>query len=458
MASASALAADVGPVMATQILSIDEARKADVDINNRLKVEATFSVIPSITAIQGAQGTSTSPWFVNLRNAAGTEIGTSGAPVRTDPTGTTPQSASQSGTWNITNVSGTISLPTGAATAANQTTQLTSLQLLDDAVNAVNTPLSKAVPVAGQLDDTSTTAATEDNVASARITAQRGLHTNLRNASGSEIGISSAPVRVDPTGTTTQPTSAPGFLSTVNSSATPLGAAGVFTGTAEDTINYGMVTVSVFANVASAASGLSVQWSSDGTNWDSTDSFTVASSTGKSFTFGPAARFLRVIYTNGAGAQASFRLQTVLRQVFVKASSHKIDETVPAESDSELMSAVLRTKSPLTGNYDSTSSTNPVPIRDTLRTGAVYGNLSVGMTGTEVRVGGSRLVGRRLVSVTPVDADMYWCLEATCSNCTTANGMPIFRSQMVSWGIDDTASLCIVSPTTSKNARITEAP
>ena len=35
--------------------------------------------------------------------------------------------ASQSGTWNITNVSGTISLPTGAATSANQTTANTSL-------------------------------------------------------------------------------------------------------------------------------------------------------------------------------------------------------------------------------------------------------------------------------------------------------------------------------------------
>lgn len=44
--------------------------------------------------------------------------------------------AAQSGTWNITNVSGTISLPTGAATAANQSTILTSVQLLDDVVLA----------------------------------------------------------------------------------------------------------------------------------------------------------------------------------------------------------------------------------------------------------------------------------------------------------------------------------
>src|SRR5215831_13828206 len=54
------------------------------------------------------------------------DIGVSGQPLRIDPTGTTTQpvsgtvTANQGGTWNINNVSGTISLPTGAATAANQ--------------------------------------------------------------------------------------------------------------------------------------------------------------------------------------------------------------------------------------------------------------------------------------------------------------------------------------------------
>lgn len=42
--------------------------------------------------------------------------------------------ASQSGTWNITNVSGTVSLPTGASTAALQTTGNTSLATLAGAV------------------------------------------------------------------------------------------------------------------------------------------------------------------------------------------------------------------------------------------------------------------------------------------------------------------------------------
>ncbi len=58
---------------------------------------------------------------VQIRDSSGSELAVSGNPFRIDPTGTTPQPASQSGTWDITDISGTISLPTGAATAANQT-------------------------------------------------------------------------------------------------------------------------------------------------------------------------------------------------------------------------------------------------------------------------------------------------------------------------------------------------
>lgn len=49
--------------------------------------------------------------------------------------------ASQSGTWNITNVSGTVSLPTGASTSANQSTIITSLQLIDDVITSDNTAI-----------------------------------------------------------------------------------------------------------------------------------------------------------------------------------------------------------------------------------------------------------------------------------------------------------------------------
>lgn len=87
---------------------------------------------------------------VNLRTAAGTEIGTAASPIRTDPTGTTTQpvsltsttitgtvAATQSGTWNITNISGTVSLPTGAATSANQTNASQKTQIVDGSGNVI---------------------------------------------------------------------------------------------------------------------------------------------------------------------------------------------------------------------------------------------------------------------------------------------------------------------------------
>jgi len=93
---------------------------------------------------------------VSLRKVAsgGTvEAGTSSDPLRVDPTGTTTQpvsdaggsltvdgtvAATQSGTWNITNVSGTVSLPTGAATAAKQ-----------PALGTAGTPSSDVITVQG---------------------------------------------------------------------------------------------------------------------------------------------------------------------------------------------------------------------------------------------------------------------------------------------------------------------
>lgn len=89
----------------------------------------------------------TSPWIVAGGGAAGTAASgvstiqgiASMTPVQVSQataanlnatvvgTGTFATQAAQSGTWNVTNVSGTVSLPTGASTAANQATEIASL-------------------------------------------------------------------------------------------------------------------------------------------------------------------------------------------------------------------------------------------------------------------------------------------------------------------------------------------
>lgn len=63
--------------------------------------------------------------------------------------------ASQSGTWNINNVSGTVSLPTGASTSALQTTGNTSLASIDSKLNTLGQKtMSASVPVAIASDQT----------------------------------------------------------------------------------------------------------------------------------------------------------------------------------------------------------------------------------------------------------------------------------------------------------------
>lgn len=123
-------------------------------------------------------------------------------------------------------------------------------------------------------------------------------------------------------------------VSTVNSSTATLGAGGVFTGVAEDITKYGEVRVTVFSNVASATDGLQLQQSSDGTNWDGSDAYTIAAA-GNSKTFGAgcAMQFFRVVYTNGGTIQGTFRLQTTYHVNATKPSAVRPQDGRTNETD-----------------------------------------------------------------------------------------------------------------------------
>lgn len=127
--------------------------------------------------------------------------------IRHLASGTDAVTAVQSGVWNIANITGTISLPVGAATASKQDDQTASLRDLADIVHDMNDVFNRAAAVAGQLNDSSPVLASEGKVAPLRITSYRALHANLRDESGIQFGTSGNPVRTDPVGTTTQPIS-----------------------------------------------------------------------------------------------------------------------------------------------------------------------------------------------------------------------------------------------------------
>lgn len=127
--------------------------------------------------------------------------------------------------------------------------------------------------------------------------------------------------------------SSPSFPSTVNSTSSPLANSAVFTGTLEDVINYSEIRITVFTDQVSATDGLSIQQSSNGTNWDVTDTYTIPASIGKTFVVPRQARYFRIVYTNGAVSQGSFRLQAILNKTGTCSSSQRSQDGYTNETD-----------------------------------------------------------------------------------------------------------------------------
>lgn len=251
-----------------------------------------YQTTPTSNALtNGQQGfvqmTINRAFHTNLRNASGVEIGTSLTPLQvtlantganataikvdgsaaTQPVSGTV-AATQSGAWNITNISGTVSLPTGAATAAkqpafgssgssssdvlsvqgigggtpfevfasdlplptgastaaHQTDGTQSTQIVDGSGNVIASTSNRLnvqcgncsgsgvstadeatftagtsvfAGVGGFYQTTATSnALTNGQQGFVQMTASRSLFSNLRNASGTEVGTSTTPLQV----------------------------------------------------------------------------------------------------------------------------------------------------------------------------------------------------------------------------------------------------------------------
>lgn len=156
-----------------------------------------------------------------------------------------------------------------------------------------------------------------------------------------------------------------GLIDTGNSTATPLAGGATFTGEWIDVTEFGICYVSVYADVASATDGLKVQQSSDGVNADNDDLFTIAAMSAKNFSINPNSNYLRVIYVNGAGAQAAFRLQTKLN-TYGLASCHRVADDLTTDDDAQLVKAVISTKANDLNQYQNISRINPMPVNGDL--------------------------------------------------------------------------------------------
>ncbi len=100
-----------------------------------------------------------------------------------------------------------------------------------------------------------------------------------------------------------------GSALTGNSSSAALNNGATFTGTAADVSGYGSITCAVFTDQAGT---LYMEFSTDGTNWDSSLPFTVVASTNDVHRLSVTRKYFRARFTNNSGSnQTYFRLQTL---------------------------------------------------------------------------------------------------------------------------------------------------
>jgi hypothetical protein len=133
-----------------------------------------------------------------------------------------------------------------------------------------------------------------------------------------------------------------GVVDSTNSSTTPLGAGGIFTGATFDAKDFATLSLSVTSDQSSAVNGISVQFSQDGINWDHIHAYTyVTSGNGLSYNLPVEMRYCRVVYTNGGTAQGSFRLQSVFRRTSVPPSVYTIEQGIEAKSIATPVKSVI---------------------------------------------------------------------------------------------------------------------
>lgn len=212
--------------------------------------------------------------------------------------------------------------------------------------------------------------------------------------------------------------SIPAIVSAVNSTTSTLGGGAVFTGTSEEVKDFGSIVVNVFADQASATDGLSIQQSSNGTNWDITDTYTVAASTGKTFQVQPAARFFRVVYTNGATPSTVMRLQTIFHPQMVKATSQRATDGYSNETDLEQQQGFGMVFNGTTWDR----------ARGTAASGTlIYGSVQAVQSGTQITsisggVSSVALVGANTVSVVgTIGASIIGTVPVTQTGAWTAS-------------------------------------
>lgn len=212
-------------------------------------------------------------------------------------------------------------------------------------------------------------------------------------------------------------------ISVENSTTTLLGIGGVFTGIFQEVLGFSSITVATYANQDSATDGLSFEFSTDGVNIDSTESYSRPANDGHDFVIGISARYFRVKYINGTVAQTIFRLQTLFHIHAPVPHTHKIDEPLTGEHGAALSKSIISGKNELgVFNNVGLSNTNSVKVAITDRPSEVRSRVKI-----EASIFSTALTGANTVIYTVTSGKILYIESFIVSSLNAANAIGEWR-------------------------------
>lgn len=227
-------------------------------------------------------------------------------------------------------------------------------------------------------------------------------------------------------------------ISTANSSVANLAGAAVFTGTSEDVSDYAEVRVMVYSSHGSATNGLSLQQSTDGTNWFQTDVWTVSPTTSIVVGIGVAARYFRLVYTNGATLTTTLQIQTIFHKVRTKPSSNRPSDARTNELDAEDITSMNMLFNGTT--WDRARGTNGVmDVKPSSATSVAHGVTTVTTAGTRVQVATNTIRSITFKAPTTNTGIIY----VGGSTVAAANGFPLSAGDTISMDITNSNLLYV---------------
>jgi hypothetical protein len=166
------------------------------------------------------------------------------------------------------------------------------------------------------------------------------------NGSGNLTGVSTAnPLPVDVksiVATNVDIEYSKGVNVASNSTTTPLGISGNFTGAWTDATNYTSIQVGIYTDQNSASLGFKIEFSASGTTVDHTHYYTYeSSSSGTGYAFQPEFKYFRVNYTNTTVAQTYLTIYTTMRPIAVFPSQYRVEQAITGQSQALVTKGVI---------------------------------------------------------------------------------------------------------------------